>query len=38
MALQDGDLFVAQKDATKYNVTYEQLKDAIQAGLGKPVI
>ena len=38
MALQDTDLFVAQKSALKYNVTYLQLKDAIQAGLGKPTV
>ena len=40
MALEPTTLFVAQQNdaAAKYSVRYEQLRDAIQAGLGKPTI
>ena len=40
MSLIDSTLFVAQQSdaAAKYNVTYLQLKNAIQAGLGKPTV
>jgi hypothetical protein len=40
MALEETTLFVAQQDDApeKYNVTYQQLRNAILAGTGKPTI